>query len=79
MKSRLVLLLELLPGQGRAANVDVDARARPGAPARDRQRAGERAWTVLTAYTRGVVFVATVDAVLIGAALLIIGVPLALR
>ena len=39
---------------------------------------GERAWTVLTAYTRGVVFVATVDAVLIGAALLIIGVPLAL-
>ena len=39
---------------------------------------GERAWTVLTAYTRGVVFVATVDAVLIGAALLIVGVPLAL-
>jgi putative heme transporter len=39
---------------------------------------GERSWRVLTAYTRGVVFVATVDAVLIGAALLIIGVPLAL-
>jgi predicted PurR-regulated permease PerM len=39
---------------------------------------GRRAWTVLTAYTRGVVFVATVDAVLIGAALLVIGVPLAL-
>src|SRR3954452_8214899 len=39
---------------------------------------GERAWTVLTAYTRGVVFVATVDAVLIGAALLIVGVQLAL-
>jgi predicted PurR-regulated permease PerM len=39
---------------------------------------GERIWTVLTAYTRGVVFVATVDAVLIGAALLIVGVPLAL-
>src|SRR3954469_7782419 len=39
---------------------------------------GERAWTVLTAYTRGVVFVATVDAVLIGAALLIVGVPLAM-
>ena len=39
---------------------------------------GERAWTVLTAYTRGVVFVATVDAVLIGAALLVVGVPLAL-
>jgi predicted PurR-regulated permease PerM len=39
---------------------------------------GERAWTVLTNYTRGVVFVATVDAVLIGAVLLILGVPLAL-
>lgn len=39
---------------------------------------GERSWTVLTAYTRGVVFVATVDAVLIGAALLVVGVELAL-
>ena len=39
---------------------------------------GARAWTVLTAYTRGVVFVATVDAVLIGVALLVVGVPLAL-
>ena len=39
---------------------------------------GERAWTSLTAYTRGVVFVATVDAVLIGAVLLLVGVPLAL-
>jgi predicted PurR-regulated permease PerM len=40
--------------------------------------AGRRAWTSLTAYTRGVVFVATVDAILIGAVLLVIGVPLAL-
>jgi predicted PurR-regulated permease PerM len=39
---------------------------------------GARSWAVLTAYTRGVVFVATVDAVLIGIALLIVGVPLAL-
>jgi predicted PurR-regulated permease PerM len=39
---------------------------------------GSRAWTVLTAYTRGVVFVATVDAVLIGIVLLILGIPLAL-
>jgi predicted PurR-regulated permease PerM len=39
---------------------------------------GKRAWTSLTAYTRGVVFVATVDAVLIGAVLLLVGVPLAL-
>ena len=39
---------------------------------------GRRAWTSITAYTRGVVFVATVDAVLIGAVLLLVGVPLAL-
>jgi predicted PurR-regulated permease PerM len=39
---------------------------------------GARSWQVLTAYTRGVVFVATVDAVLIGLVLLIVGVPLAL-
>ena len=39
---------------------------------------GERMWANLTAYTRGVVFVATVDAVLIGAVLLILGIPLAL-
>ena len=35
-------------------------------------------WTNLTAYTRGVVFVATVDAILIGAVLLGLGIPLAL-
>ena len=39
---------------------------------------GERMWRNLTAYTRGVVFVATVDATLIGAVLLILGIPLAL-
>ena len=39
---------------------------------------GERMWRNLTAYTRGVVFVATVDAILIGAVLLILGIPLAL-
>ncbi len=39
---------------------------------------GGRVWTVLTAYTRGVVFVATVDAVLIGAVLLGLGIELAL-
>jgi predicted PurR-regulated permease PerM len=55
-------LVDLLPIHRRAAAAEV----------------GERAWTVLTAYTRGVVFVATVDAVLIGAVLLIVGVPLAL-
>jgi predicted PurR-regulated permease PerM len=50
-------------------------------PERRRDRVddlGERSWQVLTAYTRGVVFVATVDAVLIGIALLVVGVPLAL-
>jgi predicted PurR-regulated permease PerM len=55
-------VVDLLPADRRAAVSEV----------------GERAWTVLTAYTRGVVFVATVDAVLIGAALLILGIPLAL-
>ncbi|HET8757535.1 MAG TPA: AI-2E family transporter [Solirubrobacteraceae bacterium] len=40
---------------------------------------GARVWTVLTVYSRGVVFVATVDAVLIGLALVIVGVPLALE
>ncbi len=39
---------------------------------------GARSWTVLSAYTKGVVFVATVDAVLIGIALVVVGVPLAL-
>jgi putative heme transporter len=39
---------------------------------------GERMWRNLTYYTRGVVFVATVDAVLIGAVLLILGIPLAM-
>jgi putative heme transporter len=39
---------------------------------------GERMWRNLTAYTRGVVFVATVDAVLIGVVLVILGIPLAL-
>jgi predicted PurR-regulated permease PerM len=39
---------------------------------------GPRTWSVLTAYTRGVMFVATVDAVLIGAVLLLLGVPLAM-
>ena len=50
-------------------------------PARRRDdvdRVGGRAWSALTSYTRGVMFVATVDAVLIGAVLLVVGVPLAL-
>lgn len=40
--------------------------------------AGKRAWRVLGVYTHGVVFVATVDAVFIGLALVLVGVPLAL-
>jgi predicted PurR-regulated permease PerM len=55
-------LLDLVPERRRAALDEV----------------GERAWTVLTAYTRGVMFVATVDAVLIGCVLVVLGVPLAL-
>lgn len=48
-------------------------------PARHRagvEAAGTAAWTTLTAYVRGIVVVATVDAVAIGAALLVLGVPL---
>ena len=39
---------------------------------------GARAWAALGTYIRGVVFVATVDAVFIGLALILVGVPLAL-
>ncbi|HYZ47004.1 MAG TPA: AI-2E family transporter [Actinomycetota bacterium] len=37
---------------------------------------GERAWTAMSAYVRGTALIALVDAVLIGIALLLIGVPL---
>lgn len=40
------------------------------------REAGSRAWTALTGYVRGTVFVATFDAVFIGLALLLIRVPL---
>lgn len=39
---------------------------------------GERSWRVLSAYVRGVVFVALFDAVFIGLGLLVLGVPLVL-
>jgi putative heme transporter len=39
---------------------------------------GERAWAALASYIQGVVLVATIDAVLIGAALLVVGVPMAM-
>ena len=39
---------------------------------------GVRSWAALSAYVQGVFLVATIDAVLIGAALLIVGVPVAL-
>ena len=39
---------------------------------------GERSWGALSAYVQGVFLVATIDAVLIGAALLIAGVPVAM-
>jgi len=48
----------------------------------DRQPAlrevGTRSWAALSAYVQGVALVATIDAVLIGAALLIVGVPVAM-
>jgi predicted PurR-regulated permease PerM len=39
---------------------------------------GARSWAALSAYVQGVVLVATIDAVLIGAALVIVGVPVAM-
>jgi len=39
---------------------------------------GVRSWAALSAYVQGVFLVATIDAVLIGAALLIVGVPVAM-
>jgi predicted PurR-regulated permease PerM len=42
------------------------------------REAGARAWRALSAYVQGVFLVATIDAVLIGAGLLIIGVPVAM-
>jgi putative heme transporter len=42
------------------------------------REAGARAWAALSAYVQGVVLVATIDAVLIGAGLLILGVPVAM-
>ena len=55
-------LLALLPAAGRGTADEL----------------GRRAWHVLTIYSRGVVFVATFDAVFIGIALVVVGVPLAL-
>lgn len=40
------------------------------------ERVGEASWTALSQYVRGIVFVATVDALFIGLALALIGVPL---
>ncbi len=40
------------------------------------EHVGEASWTALSQYVRGVVFVATVDAIFIGLALALIGVPL---
>ena len=39
---------------------------------------GERSWVALSAYVQGVVMVATIDAVLIGIALVVLGVPVAM-
>jgi putative heme transporter len=42
------------------------------------EEAGARSWRALSAYVQGVFLVATIDAVLIGSALLIVGVPVAM-
>jgi putative heme transporter len=44
----------------------------------DLKTVGARCWLVLTAYVRGTVFIASTDAVFVGLAMTIIGVPLAL-
>lgn len=49
----------------------------PGPRARAADRAGRAAWQTLVSYTHGVVAVAAVDAIGIGAALFLLGVPLA--
>ncbi len=50
----------------------------PEARRADVQDAAARAWEVLSTYVRGIVLVASVDALGIGAVLLLVGVPLAL-
>jgi putative heme transporter len=47
----------------------------PGRPRLD--EAGRRSWRALTTYMRGVICVATIDATLIGIALVVMGIPLA--
>ncbi|MFG2196635.1 AI-2E family transporter [Streptomyces sp. NPDC048639] len=42
------------------------------------ERAGTAAWTAFTGYTRGIVLVAATNAVLVGIALFVLGVPLAM-
>jgi predicted PurR-regulated permease PerM len=42
------------------------------------REAGARAWTALSAYVQGVFMVATIDAVLIGTGLIVVGVPVAM-
>ncbi|WP_410011195.1 AI-2E family transporter [Streptomyces nigrescens] len=49
----------------------------PGARRRPVRLAGRAAWTTFTGYTRGIVLVAAINAVLVGVALFILGVPLA--
>jgi len=50
----------------------------PASRRRDVDEIGRRSWTTLSGYLRGVSIVALIDAVLIGVALAIIGVPLVL-
>ena len=49
----------------------------PRSVERDVQEAGQQAWDTLTGYIRGTVIVASIDGVLIGLALVVLGVPLA--
>lgn len=72
----LVLTFFFVKDGERLTNAVVDLL--PGHRERIARRLGRRAWDTLTAYVRGTAVVSTVDAVIIGLGLLVIGVPLVL-
>ena len=77
--SMLIVVLTFFFVKDGETHLGLDRRAVPRGPPGDAAtRSGERSWAALSAYVQGVFLVATIDAVLIGAALLILGVPVAM-
>jgi predicted PurR-regulated permease PerM len=70
-----VALLYFILRDGRAFWARLVQRVRPESRART-DRAGARAWAVLRGFVQGTILIATIDAVLIGIGLWILGVPL---